>query len=256
MLWTLAKFGSFDDRLRLVAQAGYHNVELVDEFRSWSTADFAHARTLLQSLRLSVDSMAGVRAGFADPAPQAGFLDQLRSTITVAQRLGCPQLILLSGPVLPAHTPAAQRSASVENLKRAADILATADMNAVIEPIDRLEQPTIFLDGVAEAFAITRAVAHPHVKVLYDLYHEQRTHGDLLEKLEGNIAEVGLIHVADVPERHEPGTGEINYAGIYRALARLSYAGVVAMEFYPSGEPVATLRRAREEFERETRRQG
>ena len=85
------------------------------------------------------------------------------------------------------------------------------------------------------------------MKVLYDLYHEQRGFGDLIEKLEKNIDEVGLIHVADVPGRHEPGTGEVNYGNIYRKLSELHYQGVMAMEFYPTGDVAETLRRAREE---------
>jgi hydroxypyruvate isomerase len=120
-------------------------------------------------------------------------------------------------------------------------------MNGVIEPIDRLEQPTIYLDGVTEAFEIVRAVGSPNMRVLYDLYHEQRSQGNLIEKLEKNIDYVGLIHVADVPGRHEPGTGEMNYNNIYRKLAQLHYTGTIAMEFYSTGDVVATLRTAREQ---------
>jgi hydroxypyruvate isomerase len=83
--------------------------------------------------------------------------------------------------------------------------------------------------------------------VLYDLYHEQRGLGNLIEKLEKNIDEVGLIHIADVPGRHQPGTGEVNYENVYRKLGALHYRGVIAMEFYPSGDVVETLRKAREE---------
>ena len=111
----------------------------------------------------------------------------------------------------------------------------------------RLENPSIYLDGVTEAFEIVRAVGSPKVKVLYDLYHEQRGMGNLIEKLEKNIDEVGLIHIADVPGRHEPGTGEINYRNVYKKLAELRYRGVIAMEFYPTGDVVETLRKAREE---------
>jgi hydroxypyruvate isomerase len=85
------------------------------------------------------------------------------------------------------------------------------------------------------------------VKVLYDLYHEQRGMGNLIEKLEKNIDEVRLIHVADVPGRHEPGTGEINYRNIYKKLTELHYTGMIAMEFYPTGDVMETLRKAREE---------
>ena len=140
-----------------------------------------------------------------------------------------------------------QHAASIATLKRAAELLRAAGIVGVIEPIDRLENPSIYLDGVNEAFEIVRAVGSPNIKVLYDLYHEQRESGNLIEKLEKNIGEVGLIHVADVPGRHEPGTGEVNYGNIYRKLAQLNYKGVIAMEFYPTGDVVETLRRAREE---------
>jgi hydroxypyruvate isomerase len=163
------------------------------------------------------------------------------------RRLGCGQIILLSGKRIEGAAPGGQRAASVEALKRAADILSAAGLTGVIEPIDRLENPSIYLDGVAEAFEIVRAVGSPKVKVLYDLYHEQREMGNLIEKLEKNIDEVGLIHVADVPGRHEPGTGEINYGNVYKKLAELHYKGVIAMEFYPTGDVVETLRKAREE---------
>ena len=74
-----------------------------------------------------------------------------------------------------------------------------------------------------------------------------RSFGNLIEKLDNNIAEVGLIHVADVPGRHEPGTGEVNYSNIYRKLVQLNYKNIIAMEFYPTGDVVKTLQRAREE---------
>jgi hydroxypyruvate isomerase len=70
--------------------------------------------------------------------------------------------------------------------------------------------------------------------------------GPAREKLEKHIDVIGLIHVADVPGRHQPGTGEINYANIYRKLAELHYQHTVAMEFHPTGDPVSTLRTAKQ----------
>jgi hydroxypyruvate isomerase len=84
------------------------------------------------------------------------------------------------------------------------------------------------------------------VKFLYDFFHEQISEGNLIEKLEKNIDIVGLVHVADVPGRHEPGTGEIHYPNIYRKLAQLKYDRYCAMEFLPTGDPVQSLRAARE----------
>jgi hypothetical protein len=71
--------------------------------------------------------------------------------------------------------------------------------------------------------------------------------GNLIEKLEKNIDKLGLVHAADVPGRHEPGSGEINYANIYKKLAALQFDRYLAMEFIPSGDPVESLRRARQE---------
>jgi hydroxypyruvate isomerase len=252
MMWALNKRGSFEENLERVAQAGYRHVELVGEFMRWSEADWTRILARMQALKITVDATSGIKAGFADPAAGqvAGgdaFVAELKGFIPTVQRLGCGQIILLSGKRIEGAAAGVQRAASIEALKRAADILSAAGLTGVIEPIDRLENPTIYLDGVTEAFEIVRAVGSPKMKVLYDLYHEQRGMGNLIEKLEKNIDEVGLIHVADVPGRHEPGTGEVNYGNVYRVLARLKYKGVIAMEFYPTGDVVETLRRAREE---------
>jgi hydroxypyruvate isomerase len=169
----------------------------------------------------------------------------LKDQLEAAKRLACPQIILLSGKCMPELSPAAQTQTAVDNLKRAADLAANDHIEIVIEPIDALENPTIFLQSVTDAFEIVGQVGRPNVKVLYDFYHEQRGFGNLIEKLVNHIDQVGLVHIADVPGRHEPGTGEINYATIYRRLADLRYDRFIAMEFYPTGNPVDSLKNAR-----------
>jgi hydroxypyruvate isomerase len=247
MIWTLNKLGTFDENLERVAQAGYHHVELVGEFKKWSEEDYVRILARMQALKITVDATSGVGPGFADPSGGDAFLTALKSLIPAAQRLQCKQIILLSGKRIEGAPPQSQHTASIDALKRAADVLSSAGLVAVIEPIDRLENPTIYLDGVTEAFEIAHAVGSPNIRVLYDIYHEQREFGNLIAKFEANIDQVGLIHIADVPGRHEPGTGEINYGNIYRKLAQLHYKGVIAMEFYPTGDIVETLRRAREQ---------
>jgi hydroxypyruvate isomerase len=247
MIWTLKKYGTFEENLERVAQAGYHHVELVGEFKKWSEDDYRRILARMETLKVSVDATSGVSPGFADPAGGDAFLSALKDLIPAAQRLKCKQIILLSGKVIEGAPAGSQHAASIEALKRAADVLSSAGLVAVIEPIDRIENPTIYLDGVTEAFEIVKAVDNPHVKVLYDIYHEQRQFGNLIEKFEAHIDQVGLIHIADVPGRHEPGTGEINYLNIYRRLAELGYKGTIAMEFYPTGDIVETLRRARDQ---------
>jgi hydroxypyruvate isomerase len=250
MMWTLKKFGTFEQNLDKVAFAGYHHVELTGEYKTWSDDDYKRILGRMDTLKITVDAISGVSAGFADPAGKDAFLAGLKGLIPAAQRLQCKQIILLSGKRIDGAPAGAQHAAAIEALKQAADVLSKANLVAVIEPIDRLENPTIYLDGVSEAFDIAKAVGSPNVRVLYDIYHEQRQYGNLIEKFQQHIDQVGLIHIADVPGRHEPGTGEIDYLNIYRALAKLEYHGTMAMEFYPTGDVAETLRQARDQARR------
>lgn len=245
MLWALQKQAPFDRVLEMVAMAGYQGVELVGEFQKWTPDDRKRILGKIKALGLTVDSMSGVKAGFSVPTESEVFLDQFGAHVDAAVGLGCPQVILLSGKRVAGLADGAQRAAAIENLKRAASIAAKKQIEIVIEPIDLLEQPECFMASVTDGFEIARAVGAPNLKVLYDLYHEQRSFGNLIEKLEQNIDMVGLIHVADVPGRHEPGTGEIDYPEIYKRLAKLKYERWIAMEYYPTGDVVASLKQAR-----------
>jgi len=246
MLWTVYRDSPFEERLEKVAEAGYHAAELVREFEKWSDADFRRFNAKKRSLGITFDATAGVWKGIADPAARDGFLSDLKSFLDVAEKLECPGVIVLSGDRIENLSHQAQHDACVEVLKRSADIAAQRNVTLLLENIDPEENPKYFLTSVAEGFEIVRKVDHPHVKVLYDFYHEQIAEGNLIEKLEKNIDLVGVVHIADVPGRHEPGTGEINYPNIFRKLAELKYRGYAAMEFIPSGDTVAKLRAARE----------
>jgi hydroxypyruvate isomerase len=245
MLWTLEKQAPFDRCLEMVAEAGYQGVELIGEFQKWSSDETRRVMGKMQSLGLAFDMLSGVKAGFADPSGGDEFLAQATAQMKAANELQSPQINLKSGNRIDGVSPAAQHAASIENLKRAADLAAAHQVQIVIEPIDLLENPKMYMTSISEAFDIVRAVNSPHLRALYDFYHEQRGCGNLIEKLEQNIDLVGLVHIADVPGRHEPGTGEINYANIYRRLGQLKYDKFITMEFYPSQEPVTTLKKAR-----------
>jgi hydroxypyruvate isomerase len=153
--------------------------------------------------------------------------------------------------VVPGLSRGAQHQSCIDSLKKAAALIEGKKIDGepvrlLLECIDQEENPNYYLQSAAEAIEIVRAVNHPQVQFLYDLFHEQIAEGNLMEKLEKNIDIIGLVHVADVPGRHEPGTGEINYGNIFRKLAQLKYRHIAAMEFKPIGEPVAALRAAKE----------
>jgi hydroxypyruvate isomerase len=247
MLWTLEKQAPFDRCLEMVADAGYQGVELTGEFQKWSSDETRRVMAKMRSLGLAFDMLSGVKAGFADPSGGAEFISQANAQMKAAKELESPQINLKSGNRIENVPRSAQHAASIENLKRAADLAAANHVQIVVEPIDPLENPNMYLTSVSEAFEMIRAVDSPQVRVLYDFYHEQRAYGNLIEKLEQNIELVGLVHIADVPGRHEPGTGEIDYQNIYRKLAQLKYNKFITMEFYPTQDPVATLRKARQD---------
>jgi hydroxypyruvate isomerase len=252
MLWTLEKQDPFDRSLEIVSEAGYQGVELTGEFQKWSSDDRQRVMAKMRSLGLVFDMLSGVKPGFADPNGSSEFMAAATAQMTAAKLLESPQINLKSGNRIDSVSRSAQHAASIENLKRAADLAAANQVQIVVEPIDPLENPNMYLTSVSEAFEIIRAVGSPHVKVLYDFYHEQRAYGNLIEKLEQNIDLVGLIHIADVPGRHEPGTGEIDYPNIYHKLGQLKYDKFITMEFYPTKDPVGTLRKARVDAQQAT----
>ena len=250
MLWTVFKDLPFEERLAKVAEAGYNQVELVGEYSKWSPADFDRANAARKGLGIQFDATAGLHNGIANPATRDAFLAELQQALTPMETLSCPAMIVLSGNVVPTLTREAQHQASIDTLKQAAKIVEGRQINGqpvrlLLECIHLEENPKYFLTSANEAIEVVRAVNHPQVQFLYDIFHEQMSYGNLIDKLDKHIDVIGLIHVADVPGRHEPGTGEITYENIYKKLAQLNYRHNVAMEFYPTGDPIATLRAAK-----------
>ena len=246
MLWTVYEKLPFEQRLEKVAEAGFHAVELVNEFKDWSKQQFANVRTKRRQLGIEFDGTCGIWPTFADSNDREKTLKALAEFIPTMKELECTRLITQTGNKVPGLSPEQMHANCIEVLKRAGDIAARNNIEILVENIDPEENPKYFLLYSAEGFEIVRSVGNPHVKFLYDFYHEQIAAGNLIEKLEKNIDLVGLVHIADVPGRHEPGTGEINYSTIFRKLAQLRYQGYAAMEFMPQGDTVAALRAARE----------
>src|ERR1041385_930054 len=228
MLWTIFQGLPFEKRLEKVAQAGYKNVELVGEYEKWTGQDFESVNHKRKQLGISFDCTAGLKHSLCDPRERAPLLAEIRQTLTIMEKLDCPALIVLTGDVVPGMSVEAQQKSCVDGLKQASALIQGKKINGqpvrlLLENIDPEENPKYFLTSVARGLEIVRAVSHPQVQFLYDFFHEQIAEGNLIEKLEKNIDLVGLVHIADVPGRHEPGSGEINYKNIFKTLARLKY---------------------------------
>ena len=253
MLWTLRPKYTAEQAIDLVAGAGYDGFELVDEDKKWSPADVTRIRAHIEQLGIVCDAISGIETGFAEPSAVDRLASELTARMAQAERLGCRRIILLSGKRDASMSREKQHAVCVENLQRAGDVAAKRGFTLLLEPIDALENPPIYLTRVEEAFEIVRAVKQPSVQVLYDFYHQQRglpQNGGvapLLAPLRGNVDLLGLVHVADVPGRHAPGTGVIDYAAIYRGLRKEGYRGWMAMEFLPTADAAAELWRAASE---------
>ena len=118
----------------------------------------------------------------------------------------------------------------VENLKFACDELEASGLIMVLEPLNFMNHPGVFLKTVPQAYAICKAVNHPCCKILNDLYHQQIETGNLINNIDRAWDETVYIQVGDVPGRNEPTTGEIHYRNIFQHLYRKGYTGIVGME--------------------------
>jgi hydroxypyruvate isomerase len=254
MLWTVLRESPFEERLEKVAEAGYKAVELVGEYAKWSEDDFRRYNKKRAELGITFDTTAGTHHGVGDPSVREAFLADVRDQLKIMEKIECPALIVMSGNVVPGLSPQAQHASCVEGLKRAAELVEGKGVTLLLENIDLEENPHYYMWSVPEAFQIIEEVNHPQVKFLYDFYHAQISGGNLIANLQRHHDKVGLIHIADVPGRHQPGTGEINYINIYKKLGELNYNRYVAMEFVPSGDPVKILASAREEALKAARR--
>jgi hydroxypyruvate isomerase len=126
----------------------------------------------------------------------------------------------------------------------------------IVEPINTLapveplnphgdNHANYYLDRTSEAFEIVREVGSPYVKILFDIYHVQIMEGNLIESIRKHIRDIAHFHIGDVPGRHEPGTGEINYGNVFRAIRETGFPDFVAMEYVPSKDAMTTLRETR-----------
>jgi len=245
MIWSLPKGLSIVERFEVAAAAGFSSVEVGREYEDWTPKEWDLYLGKLHDLKLTVDSAVPGRNPLANHEKRQALHDDILKAIPGAKRLGCKQFIYTAYTKVPGQTEEQKQDAIVDSLKYAADLCAKDEIEIVLEPIHVAEYKDEAVTSVSQAFEITRKVGSPLVKVLYDFYHEQVQAGNLIEKLEKGFDQVGLVHIADVPGRHQPGTGEVNYINIYKKLAQLKYNRYICMEFQPVGDPVTVLKAAR-----------
>jgi hydroxypyruvate isomerase len=169
--------------------------------------------------------------GGEDDADRERFLADIRGSIAVAQRLGARFATVVTGFLDPRVPTDIQTARIIDTMRRAGDIVAPHGLTLVMEPLNtRVDHPRIFMQSIAQGFAIARGVNNPAVKILADVYHEQIQSGNVTRALDTCWSEIGYIQFGDNPGRKEPGTGELNYRNIVGRLRAKAYRGVIGME--------------------------
>jgi hydroxypyruvate isomerase len=166
-----------------------------------------------------------------DEAMRETFLKEIRESVDIAKRVNAKWMTVVPGHVdLRPHIDY-QAAHVVETLKRACAILEPHNLVMVLEPLNTLRNhPGMFLTSIPQAYLICKAVASPSCKILFDMYHQQITEGNLIPNIDTAWSEIAYFQVGDNPGRKEPGTGEINYRNIFKHIHSKSFTGVVGME--------------------------
>lgn len=166
-----------------------------------------------------------------DEAARDAVLEAMQNIVPVAKRVNAKFLTVVPGLENPKLPLAYQTASCVELLRRCCDILGPHELVMVLEPLNRrVNHPGVFLSESPHAFLLCRAVDHPSCKILFDVYHQQITEGDLIRNIDNCWSEIAYMQSADHPGRTEPGTGEINYANVFKHLQAKNYTGIVGME--------------------------
>lgn len=187
------------------------------------------------------DWAKGERGQAALPGRQAEFREGVKQALDYAATLGCPRLHVMAG-LAPAGVPRDTLLATyAANLAWAAEECAKLGVLPVIEPINHRDIPGFFLNTTDQAAAIIQAVGPGRIGMQFDLYHCQITEGDIVKRAEKHLPLIAHMQVADNPGRHEPGTGEVNWPFVFRAIDALGFEGWIGCEYRPAGETEAGL---------------
>lgn len=242
---------SLEEEFELAARAGFQSVESLTQYAAWSDADIARVRGLCRSHHMGVDTILAQQdwkkrpVSMVDPAHRETFLADVRKAIVYAQKLDIPHVSVNSGLSAAGKTAEQQYASLTEGLKRAADLVAEAKLTLLVEALNSLvDHPGCFLTSNVDALKLVKEVNLPHVRLLFDIYHEQIMRGNVIRTITEAAPHVSVFHVADNPGRNDPGTGEINYPNVYQAIRKTGFSGYIGMEYHPLGDPLASFTKA------------
>ena len=240
-------FGELDflDRFEAAAQAGFRGVEFLFPYaydaRELQRRLRDHSLALVLHNLPAGDWAAGERGIGCLPDRVDEFKQGVEQAIAYATALGCTRVNCLAGKLPPGLEADAARETLIANLRYAAPRTKAAGIALLIEPINTRDIPGFFLSGTAQAIEIIDAVGSDNLSLQYDIYHMQIMEGDVAPAIERLLPRITHMQLADVPGRHEPGTGTIDFPALLSAIDRLGYTGWIGCEYVPKAGTVAGL---------------
>jgi len=226
-------------RIARAAALGFHEVE----FWGWWDEDLAAIAEEAKQHGVRIAGFCTKFVSLVDRNRHPEYLEGLRQSLETARRLDCPMLISQVGQELPGLPREAQHQALIDGLRLAAPLLEKAGVTLTIEPLNLLiDHKGYYLSRSDEAFEIVRQVGSPRVKVLFDVYHQQITEGNLINNIRSGAEWIGHYHIAGHPGRGEIGSGEIDYRNVLRAIAETGYRGSIGIELTAKGTDEAALK--------------
>jgi hydroxypyruvate isomerase len=239
----------FIDRFRLAKESGFDYIE----FWTWKDKNTKQIKALCHAHNLKIASFSGDQEfSMIDEDQREDYISFVESSIETAQFLDCNHLVIhsnalgVNGVVIDPflHVSKAKKDAAMlDVLKSLAGRAEAANITLVLEALNTVvDHPGNFLTFTKDAAKLIKVVNSPNIKLLYDIYHMQIMEDNLIDTLKSSIDTIGYIHVADVPGRHEPGTGEINFANVMTVLKALDYNGFIGFELSPKGDSAQAVR--------------
>lgn len=239
------------EKIGKIADQGFEFVE----FWGWRDKDIPALAAACKREGVHVANFSGHRRGsLVAQQTHDLFLDELQTAVDTARILECGTLMLLSnelterGEVADSYPeiPSELKYRNVQDGLRRALGLLPRDLRLVLEPLNtRIDHPGYWLSDLDTAVQLVREIGDSRLKVLCDLYHLGVMETDLIGALKRYIEDIGYIHIADIPGRHEPGTGNVDWKGVLRRLRAAQYDGFVGFEYSPQGDSARSLRQIR-----------
>jgi len=218
----------FYDRIPAAQACGADAVE----FWKWSNKDIKRiqqsgARVSIFNIDSTDEKLSyDLSRGILNDGRAEDFVSALKESIPVYQALSASGMIVLIGENAPYHAENVYQC-----LMAALPLLEEHNINLLIEPLNNIDRVGYSMPYAAPVFALLKRINSPHVKMLYDIYHQNMMGDFSMKDIEENIDCIGHVHVADAPGRHEPGTGNVDYVSILRKLGKLPYDGYIGLEY-------------------------